>query len=226
MDSEHADALLEPVEVRLLGCLLEKERTTPADYPLTANALMRAANQSTSRSPVVAYDVRTVEEGCASLKEKGLVRFVHVASGRATTKYRQVVEDSWTLDAAEAAVLALLMLRGPQTVGELKTRSERLANLADLTAVAETLDRLAARTPALVRGLGRAAGQKESRWAHLLCGEPDVGEHTAGADASSSRHHRGAVGDRLDQLERELGELRSWVIEIRAALGLDVSTAD
>ena len=228
MDAEHSDhdsaptRALDEVEIRVLGCLLEKERTTPDDYPLTANALMRAANQSTSRYPVVAYDARTVEDACASLKAAGLVRFVHMPSGRATTKYRHVVDEAWQIDRAEAAILALLMLRGPQTPGELKTRADRLHAFEDLASVAATLDRLAARSPAVVRDLGRGAGQKEDRWAQLLGGEPVLVDRQFG-EGRVARPSAVDASDRIDRLEAQIDELRSWVIEIREALGLDVT---
>ena len=112
-------------EIRVLGCLAEKERTTPDDYPLTRNALLRACNQSTSRFPVVAYTESTVEETLNRLKELGLVRFVHQAHGRAVTRYRQVLDERLGLDGAQMSLLAALALRGPQTLMELKARTER-----------------------------------------------------------------------------------------------------
>ncbi len=228
MDAEHsehepaASHVFDEVEIRVLGCLMEKERTTPDDYPLTANSLMRAANQSTSRHPVVDYDVRTVEDACVSLKAAGVVRFVHMPSGRATTKYRHVVDDAWHLDRAEAAILTLLMLRGPQTPGELKTRADRLHEFDDLASVGATLDRLAARTPAVVRDLGRGAGQKEDRWAQLLGGEPVVVDRPV-SEGRAARPLAGEASDRIDRLEAQIDEMRAWVIEIREALGLDVT---
>ena len=222
--------VLDEVEARVLGCLIEKQRTTPDDYPLTGNALMRAANQSTSRFPVVSYDTRIIEAACTSMKGKGLVRFVHMPSGRATTKYRQVADEALSLDAGEVAVIGLLLLRGPQTAGELKTRSDRLHEFIDLGAVVDTLGRLAARQEPLVIELGRGAGQKETRWAHLLCGEPTAFEHAS--SAGSGRTAGGGAGalaqatERIDRLETELGELRAWVVEIRDELGLAVTPSE
>ena len=154
-------------EARVLGCLVEKEATTPDNYPLTLNALRNACNQSTSRDPVVSYDDHTVERALTSLRERGLTRTVHSTSNRAA-KYRHVLPDVLGLDPAETAVLSVLMLRGPQTVGELKGRTERQHAFASLDETAAVLDALAARGHPLVRQLPRRPGQKDARWIHLL----------------------------------------------------------
>ena len=164
-DAEPTD--LSPEEVRVLGCLVEKEATTPDNYPLTLNALRNACNQSTSRDPVVFYDDRTVEAALASLRRRGLTRTVHSTSNRAM-KFRHVLPDVLALDAAETAVLCVLMLRGPQTVGELKGRSERQHAFASIDETAAVLDALAGRAHPLVRRLPRSPGQKDARWIHLL----------------------------------------------------------
>ena len=217
--------VLDEVEARVLGCLIEKQRTTPDDYPLTSNAIMRAANQSTSRFPVVSYEISMIEAACTSMKGRGLVRFVHMPSGSATTKYRQVADEALSLDPAETAVLGLLLLRGPQTAGELKTRSDRLHEFADVRAVVDTLERLAGREEPLAIELGRAPGQKETRWAHLLCGEPTMIEHPS--NAAGGRTGAGSAlaqaTERIDRLEAELADLRTWVLELRDALGLAVT---
>jgi uncharacterized protein YceH (UPF0502 family) len=157
-------------ERRILGCLVEKERATPQNYPLTLNSLRLACNQATNRDPVTDYDDATLEEALVSLRQQGLTRIVYSTSNRAA-KYRHVLEDVWRLDAQELAVIAVLLLRGPQTVGELKGRTERLADFADLGAVQTTLEGLATRTdgPFVVRH-ERRPGQKDARWAHLLGG--------------------------------------------------------
>ncbi len=211
-------------QVRVLGCLVEKERTTPDDYPLTANSIMRAANQSTSRDPIVHYDLSLVERTVAGLKEDGLLRFVHSQSNR-STRHRQILGDAWGVSDDQLAVLALLMLRGPQTIGELKTRSDRLASFADLDAVRDVLHSLAARDEPMVVELPRLQGHKEARWAHLLSGEPV----TLGfaADAPSSRSAGGAsTGERISALEVEVAELRELVTELRRELGLDVGATE
>lgn len=215
--------LLSDEEARVLGCLLEKERTTPDDYPLTANAVQRAANQTTSREPVVSFDSGTVERTLSSLKAKGVVRFVHLPSGRATTRYRHVAGEAWGLDDAELTVLGLLLLRGPQSAGELRTRSERWHAFDGPEEVAATLERLSGRTPGLVREVGRQPGQRETRWAHLLCGEPDLSAiaHAEVRGPSGGGPGSAPVGARLDALEREVAELRDLVADLRAELGLD-----
>jgi uncharacterized protein YceH (UPF0502 family) len=221
-------------QVRLLGCLLEKERTTPDDYPLTANSLMRAANQSTSRDPVVDYDQRLVESTMVGLKETGLARFVHSPSNR-SMKYRHVLDEAWGIDGDEAAVLALLMLRGPQTPGELRSRAGRLASFAQVEDVRAVLVRLASRDAAMVMELARVPGHKESRWAHLL-GDASPQE-SAAATASAPPTPLSApvtpspsptVGepDRLAALEAEVADLRRLVDELRRELGLTVGDHD
>jgi uncharacterized protein YceH (UPF0502 family) len=199
-------------QVRVLGCLVEKERTTPDDYPLTANATMRAANQTTSRHPVVDYDHGLVERTMAQLKDLGLVRFVHSPSNRAT-KFRHTLAEAWGVDGDELALLGLLMLRGGQTAGELKTRSERLASFPDLASVEATLGRLAARDEPLVRLGERAAGHKEPRWHQLVGDEPPPAE--AGSPGRTAAHD-----DRLTVLEAQVARLVAQVDELRAELGL------
>ena len=208
----------------MLGCLVEKERTTPDDYPLTANSIMRAANQSTSRDPIVHYDVGLVEHVVVGLKEAGLVRFVHSQSNR-STRYRHVLGEAWGVTDDELAVLALLMLRGPQTIGELKTRSDRLASFASLDGVRDVLEALAARDEAMVVQLPRLAGHKEARWAHLLSGEPVVDGFAADQDASRAAGGP-STGERIAALEVEVAELRALVTELRRELGLDVGDTE
>ena len=161
-------------EVRVLGCLIEKEATTPDAYPLTLNSLRNACNQSTSRDPVVSYAEPEIEQALASLRSRGLTRTVHSTSNRAI-KYRHVVPDVLMLDPAETAVLSVLMLRGAQTVGELKGRSERQHRFDSIDEVAGVLTALAERGDPLVRRLARQPGQKDARWVHLLSPvDPDV----------------------------------------------------
>jgi uncharacterized protein len=159
---------LDPIEARVMGSLAEKQLTTPQQYPLTLNALVLACNQSSNRDPVVAYDETTVEVALSSLKEAGLLRFVHPAHGRSATRYRQVLDERFGLDSRSLSVLTVLVLRGPQTVGELRARTERMADFGNLHDVEEELERLSSGPDPLVRRLVRRPGQKEERWAELL----------------------------------------------------------
>ena len=156
---------LSAAEIRVLGCLLEKQRTTPDAYPLTLNALRAACNQSTNRDPVVAYDEATIREAITRLSRRRWARLASGAGSRAS-KYRHLLDESLTRAPDELAVLCVLMLRGPQTPGELKGRTERLHPFADLGAVHATLARLIERE--LVEQLPRRPGQKEERYAHRL----------------------------------------------------------
>ena len=161
----HTD--LSEAEARVLGCLIEKQRTTPDQYPLTLNGLRLACNQSTNREPVLDYDDAAIREALHKLERRGLVR---LASGRGSRapKYRHLLADALPMGADEQALMCVLMLRGAQTPGELKQRSERMHSFAGLAAVAQTLERLIAR--GLARRLGRRPGQKEERFCELLTG--------------------------------------------------------
>ena len=171
--------LLSAEEARVLGCLLEKEAATPEYYPLTLNSLRNACNQSSSRNPVVSYDDGQVSTALSTLREKGLIRVVYSPSNRAA-KYRQVTDEAYGLDDQGRAVMCLLLLRGPQTVGELRTRSDRLCSFGSLEEVERVLDRLADRDDPLVVRLARAPGQKEARFAELLTDHADhAGGHPA-----------------------------------------------
>src|SRR5688572_25474992 len=195
---------LTPEEVRVVGCLLEKERTTPDVYPLTLNSLVNACNQTSNRDPVVAYDATTVDAALRSLRERGWTRIVHSVHNRAA-KYRHVAHEVLGLDDREAAVLCVLLLRGPQTVGELRTRTERLADFEGIDDVEASLDGLAGREEPIVVRLPRRPGQKEARWAHLVGGpvDADAGEDEPRAASATSPGGR-AVADRLVALEAEV----------------------
>jgi uncharacterized protein YceH (UPF0502 family) len=216
------------VEIRVVACLIEKQRTTPDAYPLSLNSLRLACNQSTNRDPVVSYDEATVSDALRRTALRGWTRLTSGASSRAR-KYRQLLNEALDLDDAEVSVLAVLMLRGPQTPGELKQRTERLHPFDSLAAVDETLDRLVSRD--LVSRHERRPGQKEQRYEQLL-GDGDEGEPppsaAAGADPevaapapamSSANAALAADEPRLDRLERELSELRAEVRALREALG-------
>lgn len=161
---------LDPVEQRVLGALLEKQRTVPDSYPLSLNGLRTACNQSTSRDPVVAYDEATLVDTLNRLRDRELVRFVK-PTGLRVVKYHQRLEEHLGLDASAVALIATLLLRGPQTPGELRPRTERLHAFADKEAVEARLRELAAEDPPLVRELERQAGRHDSRWIHLLGAE-------------------------------------------------------
>ena len=201
---------LTPVQVRILGCLVEKERTTPDNYPLTMNALLNACNQTTNRHPVVSLTEATVQNALENLRAAGLLRVDFSRSNRAE-KYRHVLDEVLDASDAELALLGVLMVRGPQTSAELRARSERLHRFADQAAVDATLDRLADRQEPLVVRLAPGPGLKEARWAHLLAGEtpPD-------AVAPAPGPARSGRADRIDALESALALLTAEVGRLRA----------
>ena len=161
---------LSVAEIRVLGSLVEKQLTTPQQYPLTLNALALACSQSSNRDPVVAYDEHTVEAAVTSVKTKGLARFVHPSHGRSALRYAHTLDEALGLGPPQLALLAVLMLRGPQTLGELRTRTERMVGFSDLREVQAELDALAVRTEPLTVRLPRGPGQKEDRYGQLLGG--------------------------------------------------------
>jgi uncharacterized protein len=201
---------LDAVEIRVLGCLLEKQRTTPDAYPLSLNALRLACNQSTNRDPVVQYDDEMIRE---ALHRLGRRRWTRLASGPGSRapKYRHLLDEALSLGPAELSVLAVLLLRGPQTPGELRARTDRLHPFPDAAALYEVLELLIDRS--LAARLPRRPGQKEERYAHLLGEEAEeVAEVAAPTPAF-------AEDDRLERLEREVAELRAEVAELRRVLG-------
>jgi uncharacterized protein len=208
------------VEIRVVGCLLEKQRTTPDAYPLSLNALRLACNQATNRDPVVDYDEATVVE---ALRRTALRKWTRLASGAGSRarKYRHLLNETLGLDDAELSLLAVLMLRGPQTPGELKQRADRLHAFADLAAVHDLLDRLIEKGH--VERLGRRPGQKEERYRQLLGGEDEPRETPPVAASTEAPPAGGdAPEERLDRLERDLAELRRQVQQLRESLGEDV----
>ena len=206
---------LDPVQIRVLGCLLEKQRTTPDAYPLTLNSLRTACNQATSRDPVVDYDEATVREAAQALGHRGLARLASYHGSRAY-KYRHLVDEALGLSAEERALLCVLMLRGPQTIGELKQRSERLHPFPDLKSVEVTLDRLTERR--LGGWQQRQPGQKEARYTHFLEQEqqPAAGGESAAPSAEPLPEHDLAaevarLREELELLRRELKALRERI---------------
>jgi hypothetical protein len=215
------------VEIRVLGCLVEKQRTTPDAYPLSLNSLRLACNQSTNRDPVVDYDEQTVVEALRRLALRGWTRLAS-GSGSRARKYRHLLDDAFGLDPAEVSLLAVLMLRGPQTPGELKQRGQRLHDFADLTEVHATLERLVDRGQ--VARHERRPGQKEDRYEQLLGGNVIVSDDPADVSPEGAGPPPGEVieasaealtpaEDRLTRLEREIAELRSELETLRSALG-------
>jgi uncharacterized protein len=214
---------LEPdaAEIRVLGCLVEKQRTTPDAYPLSLNALRLACNQSTNREPVVDYDEQTVVEALRRLALRGWTRLAS-GSGSRARKYRHLLDDAFGLDAAEVSLLAVLMLRGPQTPGELKQRGQRLHDFADLGAVQAALERLVERGQ--IARHERRPGQKEDRYEQLLGPTGGVATTSSGDEGVALFEVAPAddlapAEDRLTRLEREVGELRAELAVLRAALG-------
>ena len=209
-------------EIRVVGCLVEKQRTTPDAYPLSLNALRLACNQSTNRDPVVEYDEATVSEALRRLAQRGWTRLASGAGSRAR-KYRHLLPEALSVSDEELALLGVLMLRGPQTPGELKQRAERLHSFPDLGAVQGTLERLLERE--LVVRHPRRPGQKEDRYEQVLGGGGEGEERELppeGASSTAEVPQGDAPGeDRLDRIERELADLRAEVTRLREALDGD-----
>ncbi len=206
--------MLTVIEGRVLGALLEKERTVPDQYPLSLNALVLACNQSSSREPVMSLTPEEVEAAIAAMKVDRWVRIVHPTHGRGVTKYRQVATERLGLDEAEAALLAVLLLRGPQTAAELRARTERLHGFESVGTVEASLQALARRDEPLVRLLERRPGQKEQRWQQRLAEEAEVTEAPSVVVAPT-----GSLAERVAELEARLARLE-------AALGLDAPGPD
>jgi hypothetical protein len=208
------------IEIRVVGCLIEKQRTTPDVYPLSVNALRLACNQSTNRDPVVDYDEETVVEALRRLALRGWTRLASGAGSRAR-KYRHLLDEALDVDGPEVSLLAVLMLRGAQTPGQLKQRSDRLYDFESLPAVHETLDRLVER--GLVARHPRRPGQKEDRYEHLLgAGAPESDAPPAaddGGEQPPAATDGPAAADRLGRIEREVAELRQQLENLRAELG-------
>jgi uncharacterized protein YceH (UPF0502 family) len=195
-------------ETRVLGCLMEKQRTTPDAYPLSLNALRLACNQSTNRDPVVDYDDAMIRDALHRLERRGLTRLASGAGSR-TAKYRHLLAEALPMEAEEQATMCVLMLRGAQTPGELKQRTERMHAFPDLMSVQETLRRLIERE--LVVRLKRRPGQKEERYAQLLqaSGEEDVEEEDVDRGPPTTVQPVDDLHERVARLEREVGDLRA-----------------
>lgn len=205
---------LTELEIRILGCLMEKELTTPEYYPLTLNALAAACNQKSNRHPVLDLSEADLQRGLEALGGRGLARLT--TTGGRVAKYVHSLGDKLGLDAPCRAVLAELMLRGPQTAAELRSRGERMAELGDLAAVEEILQRLRQHGPPLVARLPRQPGRKEQRYAQLFAGTPDLPDEEPEPEEAAAPARRPRPGnERLEQLEREVGTLRLEIAELR-----------
>lgn len=238
------DLILDAVAQRVLGALLEKQRTVPASYPLTLNSLRSACNQTSSRDPVVAYDETLLTEALRGLKERGLVRIVWSDRGPRTLKYHQTLDEVLALQPDERALVTVLLLRGPQAPGELRTRTERLHAFADRDEVEAVLGRLAALPTPLVRELERRPGQQDRRWAHLLGPAPAedtspgptgavdrevvLGEGRAARDARVVASYDVLAQTYADRLADELDHrpFDRWLLDRVAGLAGDGPVAD
>jgi uncharacterized protein YceH (UPF0502 family) len=201
------DLVLDFDEVRVLGALLEKEVTTPEYYPLSLNALLNACNQKSNRDPVVHFDEETVERVLYTLRDKGLLLNITGAGSR-VPKYGHRLSEKLNLGRRELAILCELMLRGPQTLGELRTRAERMHHFDDISEVETVLDRMSE----LVTKLPRRPGEKEARYAHLLSGAPDVSTPAPEQAVDSIAPPR---ADRIAALEAEVAHLRQELEDLK-----------
>ena len=206
--------MLSEIEVRVLGSLIEKQITTPEYYPLTLNSLTAACNQKNNRNPVTAFTESEVDEALYTLREKNLAYVFHGSTSR-VPKYKHVAPENLQLNPAELAAMCVLMLSGPQTVGEIRTRGYRLYEFTGLEEVEETLRALIARDPEpFVMKLPRQAGQKEARFAQLLSGEPNVEAGEAPSPERTTR--RTSDGDRVAKLEEQVQTLTEQVENLSA----------
>ena len=217
---------LSPECARVLGALIEKGLATPQQYPLTVNALQAACNQTSNREPVVSYDETTVLIALDELKDRKLVRFVLPSHGRSVVRYRQVLDEALALDDRQCAVLAVLLLRGPQTVGEIRIRTERMATFDSLEEIDHELDLLHSREEPLAHNIGRRPGQKEERWATTLVPAPAPGVGPGpdpgpgpGPDQPRSTTSSDELRAELEELRAEVADLRRDIQELRDSLG-------
>ncbi|MBK8459094.1 MAG: DUF480 domain-containing protein [Micropruina sp.] len=234
--------ILEPVEQRVLGSLLEKQQTVPASYPLSLNSLRVACNQTSSRDPVSDYDDKTIEDVARSLKARGLLRIVWAGAGSRTLKYHQLLDETLSLQPDERALLCVLLLRGAQSPGELKTRTERMHGFADRAEVEATLQRMAALGAPLVRQLPRRAGQQDHRWIHLLGAAPAeavalvstaatresvLADGPAARDAAVIAYYDQIADDEAERVGEELPlkPFDLWLLDVASAAG-DAPIAD
>jgi uncharacterized protein len=210
---------LTPVETRILGCLLEKERITPENYPLSLNSLIAACNQSTNRDPITAYDAGTVEAGLDGLRQKKLAVMI-MSAGSRVAKFRHELLNHFDLSPREVALLCVLLLRGAQTLGELRSRTERLQFFDSLEQVESFLADLARGESPLVRVLPARPGQKEKRYVQLLSGEPVMTESAPiqGTDLPPAATDSALDSSRLEAVENQVAELKAERRDLREEL--------
>jgi uncharacterized protein len=204
--------LLSPVEARVLGSLIEKETTTPEYYPLSLNALVNACNQKNNREPVLQLHEDEIRQALHRLQDQGLAAADHDSR---VTKYEHHLQEVFNLTRGETALLCVLLLRGAQTPGELRGRTERMHRFEELSDVVSVLDKLAQRDPSLVMALPRQPGSREIRYAHLLSGQPDLSAMTSSGGDASAPQRSSVDADRLAQLEAEVAALREEIAELR-----------
>ncbi len=212
--------ILTDIETRVLGSLIEKDITTPDYYPLSLNALVHACNQKNNRDPIMSLDESTVRDALTSLQEKRLAGPAGGADSR-VAKFEHRLQEVFNFDRREIAVVGVLLLRGPQTPGEIRSRTERMYHFEALDDVVSTLERIAQREPPLARMLPRQPGTKESRYAHLFSGEPKIAVPTEGSNTTGTNAPVCAglnSADRLTALEEEVGRLRADLSEVQQQL--------
>ena len=207
------DVILNGVELRVLGSLVEKELTTPENYPLSLNALLNACNQKSNRDPVLNLEEAEVTRALDSLRFKQFALLS--GEGGRVAKYRHALVEKFRFSPAELALLCELLIRGPQTVGELRTRGERMHAFGDLAEVEGVLTELMERTPSMVVRLPRQPGRKEPRYCHLFAGEPDPAALEAVSPTEAARTRGSADAEKIARLEEELSALRLEVSELR-----------
>jgi uncharacterized protein YceH (UPF0502 family) len=207
--------ILSEVEARVLGALVEKDLTTPEYYPLSLNALVNACNQKSNRDPAMSLDETAVSDALRSLEKEGLAGRADGMVNR-VTKFEHRLQEAFNFDRREIAILCELLLRGPQTPGELRSRAERMHRFDDLGQVQSTLQRLAEREPPMVKILPRSPGTKEARYAHLLSGDVHIQASEATTEATVT--HRIGDGERIARLEDHVAGLRSEVEELKQQL--------
>jgi uncharacterized protein YceH (UPF0502 family) len=209
--------LLNEIETRVLGSLVEKELTTPEYYPLSLNALVNACNQKSSRDPIMNLDEETVREALRTLEKKGLAGPADNMVSR-VSKYEHRLQEAYNFTRHETAILAELLLRGPQTPGELRSRADRMHKFDDLGIVQTTLQKLMKREPPLVKVLLRQPGTKEARYAHLLNGDVEVPQADAGVAASSGASSSARIArleDHVEKLQAEIADLKKQFAAFR-----------
>lgn len=208
---------LNEIEARIIGCLIEKENTTPDYYPLTLNALTNACNQKSNRNPVVDYDEQTVQQAIDSLLSKDFV-YLFYGSGSRTPKYKHLLSKVLELDHSETAVICVLLLRGAQTLGELNQRTSRIYEFSGLDEVHQTVDGLTKREEPLLIPIPKQPGQKEARFAHLLSGDVDfeaVSSEIPTRSSAAGNSRIGELEEKIAELESELGSFRDEFEEFK-----------